>query len=1124
MKSLLAIIFGLLLALPLFAQTNPAPVRLAIISESPEAAAAADVLTAEFTKNERVQLLERTEIEKVYHEQGLSAANKDYLKLGQILGADGLLLLDTAMEGTTRFLNVRLVAVKPGVALVTEKFAWPVANLAEWSPAFTRHLNPLLPKLAILPKDAIPISVVNLRSSIQSEAAKETERQLKLLAIQRLSQEPRLFVLERQQLQLLTGEKELKSDDSAFWSGSYLVDGTVDQNGYAQDTVTINARLTPPKGGTPVLIETSGSRTNLAKVINDLAAKVIASLKINPAVKEWNADDEAAQYFDEARWAIRWGIYPEAQAATESAWALGRQNSDSGILLIRAYAESFPEHPLNMNEIAVLAIPDAGRFAPLDRALEVFTQNAPLLFAGPAATNASAFKLGFQLLRRGAGQLESYYYAAEARTGHEAELLALRERMRLAFKVMEAHPFSGKDPFHSWPDLGQQYKKLKWEEGGVCFDHPESALSFYNDLLDSAARPEHLPRLVGWSWADRQHVPALLHRFVAEACAHTNPAVRLEGLYQAMLLAPDDEQGSLRRCEQGLESAMWENRDVLYRNPDAASLVERTRHSLCDFEGYSDIYKPYGHEPFASFKHRLRMDFLANTTNPAPETIWELFPSTSEKMETSEQARELLPLAVNCLEKSTPSKALKIAFRVLIEDLHRSAGIVETNVLPPAKPVAQPAEDVFEAKFVKWNLPRQGFEMRCVPRFNGMIVRDGTMWLQVRYEAQNHGPYSSWDIQNSSYIAVDPQMGVKTEIPFPDRLGVPGEMFEVNSNMLFVEAGGHLLGYDFRGGNWTEISVPMEGSSQLVWLKDRLFINRSDGLLTVQPESKQVEVLVSSRRTPPANEVDPLWTDQTRIYRRADDRLGALSADSCFTYDSDTGRWNVRQFPQTSLRKTFNFWLSFLSPDGAQWYLSNPMTGRYLVGFWNGENLPETLLAEPAHYGTNHTFMEKRLQPVRWDWPQPFPLEPSSILAEEKKLWVLSPRNTWDTFRPEEPVKFSDTRQATLFYFEPEFRQPLSAAIHFEEIPAAELPHINNQVLDMLAPPVFQQWHRFETHAGNMGFWLKTPEGLVYGAPHFSGHWLIPNAALETRFQAQRERLRLTSKPTAAPPAIPKTP
>ena len=326
----------LISALQLPAQTN-GTVRLALISESPGALAAADVLTAELSSHTNLQLLERNEIERVYREQGLSAANKDYLKLGQLLGADGLLLLDVNKTPQATNLTTRLVAVKPGAVLLDEDFSWPLKDMPGWASLFTAHLNPFVPKLAVLLKDAIPISVVNLRSAVQSGVAQETERQLKLLTIQRLSQEPRLFVLERQKMQLLTEEKNLKLDDSAFWNGSYLLEGVVDQNGYSKDTITINARLTPSKGGTPVPFEVSGSRTNFSEIINQLAVKVNEALKVSSTAPAWNAADEAQQYYNEAQWAMRWGVYSEAQTALESAWALGKKDADCATLRVRAY-------------------------------------------------------------------------------------------------------------------------------------------------------------------------------------------------------------------------------------------------------------------------------------------------------------------------------------------------------------------------------------------------------------------------------------------------------------------------------------------------------------------------------------------------------------------------------------------------------------------------------------------------------------------------------------------------------------------------------------------------------------------------------------------------------------------
>jgi Ca2+-binding EF-hand superfamily protein len=318
------------------AQTN-APIGLALISDSDEANPAADVLTAQLSASQNIHLLERDEIEKVYHEQGMSAANRDDLKLGRILGADGLLLLDIVRTPQTTNLTMRLIAVKPGVVLTDGSFPWPQKDVTQWAESVMTYLNSFLPKLTVLAKDAIPISIVNLRAAVASTDEQEMERDLKLLTIQRLSQEQQLFVLERQKMQLLSNEKELKSDESAFWNGSYLLDGIIDQNGYSKGTVTIDARLTPPKGGMPLSFEVSGSRTNLSEVINRLAAKVTELLKVNSTVPEWSSAKEATQYFEDAKWALRWGIFSEAQAAADSAWALGKHDVDCAIVRIRAY-------------------------------------------------------------------------------------------------------------------------------------------------------------------------------------------------------------------------------------------------------------------------------------------------------------------------------------------------------------------------------------------------------------------------------------------------------------------------------------------------------------------------------------------------------------------------------------------------------------------------------------------------------------------------------------------------------------------------------------------------------------------------------------------------------------------
>ena len=343
MKPWILVLLWLLVSIPrLEAQSNSPPLRLALVATEPSVAAAADLLTVELSKKERLQLLERTEIAKVYREQGLSVANQNYLKLGQVLGADGLLVLDLIKEGTNQFLQAQLVAVKPGVVIGDTRAAWPMKDISGWAGLLAKHFDPLYPKLGVQAKDALPISVVNLRAAVRSSEEQETEQQFTSLLIARLTHEPRLFVLERRRMESLGAEKELKGvEESAFWNGSYLVDGVIDRDGYSRDTVTINARLVPPKGGAPVPIELSGSRTNVADLINQLAEKVMAGLNVGSLGVSWNPAEEAEQYFEEANWALRWEMYPEAHAAADSAWSLGKRDMDCAMIRVRAHTIPF---------------------------------------------------------------------------------------------------------------------------------------------------------------------------------------------------------------------------------------------------------------------------------------------------------------------------------------------------------------------------------------------------------------------------------------------------------------------------------------------------------------------------------------------------------------------------------------------------------------------------------------------------------------------------------------------------------------------------------------------------------------------------------------------------------------
>jgi len=604
----------LILATRLPAQTN-APVRLALIAENDEASAASDVLTAQLSGNPNLQLLERNEIEKVYREQGLSAGNKDYLKLGQVLGADGLLLLDAVEMPKPSFfalpggfktpssfdINVQLIAVKPGVVLANGQF--PLSgDISRWAVDMANHLNPLLQKLSVSAQDAVPISIVNFRSAVHSAETEDEERQLTSLAIQRLSRERRLFVLERRNMQLLAGEKEFKGpDESAFWNGSYLLEGTLDRGGYAKDTLTVSARLRPPKGGAPLEIEVSGSRTNLPEVIHQLTDKVLERLKLNPAAAPWNPADEAQQYFDEAQWALKWKAYPEAQMAAESAWALGKHDLESASLRIRAYVDEIPTViPSNIkyyargrktNYVHFDEKPDSKN---LERALYVlelyraFGRTSPdgepkVLSRDPGLNQwriSDWYQLGIKTLTTASQILQHFHFHPESQTPVADKLAELRALSRSVAELISKSPSVHDSYFVGEPRYTMQATNIfSCEASFGCLwqERPEDAIELYRKLMASPAfgflqesvwfRKSQPPRVIAWSDDDQKRIPALWDKFMAELNGSTNLFLRMEPMAIAVVDAKNN--GELEAAHRRLFSYVITNYEaILTQNPD----------------------------------------------------------------------------------------------------------------------------------------------------------------------------------------------------------------------------------------------------------------------------------------------------------------------------------------------------------------------------------------------------------------------------------------------------------------------------------------------------------------------------------------------------------------------------
>jgi hypothetical protein len=1086
--------------------------RLAIIPQEPVLAAAADLLTVTFSTNTQVALVEREQLGRVLREQAtISVGGKDFIKLGQLLGADGLLVLQRAARGGKEVLTCRLIAVTAGVALAIEVGPWPLERPVEWCQRVTQRFETLFPKLKVSREDAVPISVVNLRSAMRTRDQEAIEREMTLLLIHRLTKERDVFVLERQHLDEALFEKELRAEESPFWTGRYLLDGVLDKSGFEPERLTINARLMSAQGAATD-IELAGPRTNLAAVVDALVVKVLAGLHRNPGVTEWNPGLEAGQFLDEARWAFRWSLWPEAQAASESAWALGLRTPELGALRIRAYGEEVMRVDPSRGNLAVPAVPEAAKLKPAKRAVELFCENASLLPTNDLSADIEWFQLGLHTLLRAASMLDGFYTAAELRAGNEEALAGLRESTRRLIPVLDSKrpaPLGlEKVPQrHVWKAALEKYDEVKWDQGGVWFDRPEDSLPMFRLMLETGSHPKGLPRVVGWTWPDRKRVPAVMPQFVAAIQVSTNPAVRLEGYYLALVREPFDAEGHFHSREAELFAALWDYQEYLWGGPGAASILTRTEAALCD--KYRYIYaEQFDREPFTSLVHRLRQEFLLHTTTLEQIQFEQFFPPDmpGPRNYSVGEATELLPLIEQCKNRLDAQPYQVERINALYRKLSVIAGTTNRLASPvvPPRPVefaqvfpglAGGPGEVLRVKFIPWRLRNDGRASWSEPKVARLVLREGRLWAMVRYTTEENRFLMNCP---TAYVAVDPKTGACDEIPFPQELGFPDTGFEVTKDALFVSMGDHVRQYYFNTKRWEKIVVPIEGGASITAIGGSLFVGGRDGLLELDPKTHALRLLASARRRPPENDLDSVWNPDAQVFGWPDGWIGIQAGREVFSFDPVHRSWISNRPPADPQgRRT----VATFSGEGVELLLTTFDRHR-LVGFRDHgkEIIPFLLFDKPGSKWLPKTPPESRFGEPRWDWPTPFDLEYSHLLADQDGIWAWQPRKIPHPFGPPlEPFAFGDDRNATLLRFEPGRRQALPVAVRFEKDS--------------------QEFDPFDTrHNSHMGWFysrrapsphcLLTPEGAVVSCAWATpGHWLAGKPELSSQLDALRARM-----------------
>jgi hypothetical protein len=1030
-----------------------AVVRVGIISLGEDPRAAADLLTAKLSAQTNLVLVERDEVDKAVRERGLAPGQRaDLASLGETLRADGLVLLERVTTPVSTNLAVRLIAVSTGVVLDAAVYPLPLLQPTSWADLETSRLAPTFPKLAVKKGRAIPISLLNLHSATATPETAITERGLTTLLFHRLVLEPGIFVLERRQLGRAVFEKGLALDDKPFWSGGYLLEGVIEDEDRQRGTIRVSARLSSPNQGAPVALEVSGFTRDLPAIAAQLAQKILRAMGQNSVAPTWPRESEAERFEQEAAWALRWRMWPEAYAAAESAWALGRHSESVAAAQVNGLLEQLiPEDVWRYDYDRNVKFSNPRRHYDFVRDV-AWTTNAPepddvpmaIEAAGlygsqrgpetPWATNAAWLALGSNVLGKISGVIRHQYLYGWPSNDFHPDLPILRGMARDLAMLLPR----------------EQIRGLLMLEGPYWQETAADAVKLFRDAMRDGdfeaertvifSRDPYAPFWVGWRPIERETGRRVWDQFIAELLASTNSATQADGALIKL-------HGALFDSDVAMASELFLDAVV-----DQARARFRTNVAFSALDDYDQILKHKALHPvtlrrgrlmdawraleFARMKHYLQTARVHNIDRAGWPYAGHVF--------SQEQAKELLPVVDDYIKRIGGDWMQEVR-----RQLVRTAGrpTAQTNALAAAQPGLPhqagtgPGSDASKAvaaapTLAKLTSPADtATNLLKVTRLLRAMFQDARgellpigmgRWIEAEGKIITTGSHpmkgfvSPLPDEGTYVIEIDPMSGASRMLPQEIALD-PGQTptFQVIGDEFYWFHGGDKLGVIRRRSNAVReypVNLPLR-SAQLTAVGKRLFLTSADYIAEFERSERAVKLLASKRRKPPTTKLDdwPGWTASPKIWLGDN---GALFAN--------VGGTNIWTYAPTG-----DQWTQRLAGQGQA---SFPWTLAFSAHF--AVCLDERVWID-GHRETLLSFERDKLP----HWPMPFdyPLTPGrtfGTFAEHSfdgtNLFILLPAVELTASANTERMMPLKDRDTTLLWFSPEHEMPASIPLRFE--------------------------------------------------------------------------------------------
>ncbi|MBN2591048.1 MAG: hypothetical protein JXA96_14375 [Sedimentisphaerales bacterium] len=368
------------LTTPIFAASGK-PINLALIADKAsglDKSPLVSMLEVELSQREDIKLLERTAIDRILEEQQLSAAGlldrNNTIKIGKLLRADALIILSAELpmpEQNSGNKNIETGAIPPGTIRNKAGYSSPspiplelnsttrksttnprpntndiirirvleathglrVLDYFEQSDEkpsnnsierIITKIDSVLNKINQPDEKLIPVGILDIHRVQLGEQYRMFERTLPKLLSARLSVEPQIIIMEREDLDILLDEKLMtEGEDTKFWSAAILIDGYVQSN---NNQLELHLNLKQAAGENLKSIIVPVEPNEPSNAIVRATPEIIQQLQNSSLSKKWISEREAEAFYQQGQFSLLHGRPHEALILYETAHTLQPEN------------------------------------------------------------------------------------------------------------------------------------------------------------------------------------------------------------------------------------------------------------------------------------------------------------------------------------------------------------------------------------------------------------------------------------------------------------------------------------------------------------------------------------------------------------------------------------------------------------------------------------------------------------------------------------------------------------------------------------------------------------------------------------------------------------------------------